>query len=85
MRFWEGPWEWVEWNQKNSHGWRNTLSINVRTDLITNKMKRAFVNVLVWHCTPVFPALGKLRQKGFEFKACIVYMVRLPQKQKTNG
>lgn len=32
-------------------------------------------------CMPRFPALGKLRQKGYEFKACIVYIVRLSQKQ----
>lgn len=44
--------------------------------MIPNKIKRASLNVLVWYCTPVFPALEKLRQKGFEFKACIVYIAR---------
>ena len=54
---------------------------NVWANLIPNKIKRASLNVLVWCCTPVFPALEKRRQKGFEFKACIVYIVRL-SKQK---
>lgn len=53
--------------------WLEKQPFNVWTNLITSKIKRAFLNVLVWCCTPVFPALEKLRQKGFEFKVSIVY------------
>jgi hypothetical protein len=30
----------------------------------------------VWWCTPVIPALGKLRQEDHEFEASLDYIVR---------
>lgn len=64
--------------------WLEKHPFSVWTNLITNKIKRAFPSFLVWYCTPVFPALEKLRQKDFGSKTSIVYSKTVPKTKPNN-
>jgi hypothetical protein len=49
------------------------------TKIVQRNMHQNTTNRIQW-CSPVIPALGRLRQKGREFKASL----GLPQKAKQN-